>query len=129
MERFCRECAAPLAGRSDKQFCSDDCRTAYHNRQYRQEMAHITQTNTILRRNRRILSMVFAAGIRAIRLTDRRLSGFDKGCYTAVRKQFLRREEYFCYEVSYKLSGGRLCHLTRHGKDPVPTSARARGSA
>ena len=129
MERLCRECATPLAGRSDKQFCSDACRTAYHNRRYRQESGYITQTNKVLRRNRRILSIVFASGIKTIRLSDRRLSGFDKSLYTAVRKHLLRRAEYFCYEFSYILSGGRICRLTKHETSVRITSARARGFA
>ncbi len=34
IQRHCTECGQRLAGRSDKKFCNDQCRTAWHNKQH-----------------------------------------------------------------------------------------------
>jgi len=34
--RKCLECGRPVAGRIDKKYCCDDCRTSAWNRQYRE---------------------------------------------------------------------------------------------
>lgn len=89
----------------------------------------MSQTNRILRRNRRILSGIFAAGISKISLTDRRVKGFDTSCFTAVKRHLLRREEYYCYEFSYVLAGGRICRLSKHDVAGRLISARPTDSA
>ena len=35
-QRCCPVCGSNVVGRSDKVFCSDDCRTFFHNRKYRE---------------------------------------------------------------------------------------------
>ena len=108
MERVCRECGAPLAGRSDKRFCCDDCRTAYHNRRYREADAVAVRVNRILRLNRRILTALHSAGIQCISLSDSRMGGFDRHYFTAMEKAPLRRAVYHCYEYSFIIRRGRL---------------------
>ncbi|MBQ9584151.1 MAG: hypothetical protein IJR25_07510 [Bacteroidales bacterium] len=115
MGRRCRECDSPLAGRSDKKFCSDDCRTAWHNRRYRQELSAAAQLNRILRCNRRILASIYDAGESKVSLSDSRVSGYDSRFFTAAERLPLWRVRYYCYEFSYELRRGRICRLTRHG--------------
>lgn len=114
MGKVCRECAAPLAGRSDKQFCSDACRTAYHNRKYREQWHDTARINRILRANRRILALLCETGVREISLADDRLKGFDFRYCTAVKRYPLRRTAYRCYEFGYLIAGGRICRITRY---------------
>jgi hypothetical protein len=113
MDRICRECGAPLTGRSDKKFCSDGCRTSWHNRRYCEMLGKAAAVNRILMRNRRLLEAVYNKGIRRIGLTDRSMAGFDIRYYTSVNKPPLRAMVYHCYEFSYVLSCGRLCRLTK----------------
>lgn len=113
MERFCRECSAPLAGRSDKHFCSDSCRTAYHNRRYRKEERDTGAVNVVLRRNRRILSAVYKSGLNHIKLTDSRMKGYDRNYFTSVRRRLLRPAVYHCYEYSYTIRGGSIVNLAK----------------
>ncbi|MBO4418031.1 MAG: hypothetical protein J5801_07980 [Bacteroidales bacterium] len=119
MGRVCRECAAPLAGRSDKQFCCDACRTAYHNRKYREQWHDTARINRILRENRRILAMLFEAGVSDISLSDDRLRGFDCRYCTAVKRYLLRRTAYRCYEFGYLIAGGRICRITRYSDGAI----------
>lgn len=113
MERLCRECSAPLTGRSDKQFCSDSCRTAFHNRQYRSQGRQTGAINAILRRNRKILSETQAAGLTGIGLKNSRMNGFDRRFFTAMEQRPLHATVYHCYEFSYIIRGGRLEHLQK----------------
>ncbi|MBP5506169.1 MAG: hypothetical protein J6X89_08760 [Bacteroidales bacterium] len=120
MERLCRECAAPLAGRSDKQFCCDACRTAWHNRRYRQEQMDLTSVNKVLRHNRKLLARVFKAGLSTIRLSDSRMRGYDIRFFTQVEHHLLRPAQYHCYEFSYVIVLGRICRIE---KEPRPGPA------
>jgi len=56
MERVCLDCGEPIAGRIDKKFCSDMCRNNYNNRLNSDSTNYVRNVNSILRKNRRILS-------------------------------------------------------------------------
>jgi hypothetical protein len=52
----CLHCHAPItAGRSDRKFCSDKCKHAYHNTVKVHEHAETNKVIAILKANRRIL--------------------------------------------------------------------------
>ena len=52
----CRECQEKLVGRRDQKFCCDYCRNTYNNRINEDANAVVRKINSILRKNRRILS-------------------------------------------------------------------------
>ena len=52
----CLECQEKLVGRRDQKFCCDYCRNTYNNRQNEDANAVVRKINSILRKNRRILS-------------------------------------------------------------------------
>ncbi len=53
--RTCKVCKGPVAGRSDKIFCSLACKNDYHVRLRRATLRAARQTDIILHRNRSIL--------------------------------------------------------------------------
>lgn len=53
--RPCRLCKKPFTGRSDKIFCSVDCKNEYHVRLRRATAEVVRETDKILHRNRSIL--------------------------------------------------------------------------
>ncbi len=55
-QRRCLDCGEPIFGRLDKKFCSDQCRNNYNNRQNADVTTYVRNVNTILRKNRKILS-------------------------------------------------------------------------
>lgn len=55
MPRKCLNCESEVKGRSDKKFCSSQCRNDYYNQLNRDQNSYINAINRILRRNRRIL--------------------------------------------------------------------------
>ena len=113
MERLCRECGTPFTGRSDKKFCSDGCRTSWHNRRYSQMLSRAAAVNRALMRNRRLLEAFYEMGIRSISVDDIRMAGFDRHYYTSVEKPPLRPAVYHCYEFSYVLRRGLLCRIAK----------------
>ena len=113
MERFCRECGAPISGRSDKKFCCDDCRTAWHNRRYYQRQRAMSVVNRILMRNHDILDLIHSAGVRSIRLTDMRLNGFDRRYFTSVEKGLMGPPRYHLYEYTFSIISGRICRIRK----------------
>jgi len=56
VNKYCLLCNEKLSGRIDKKFCSDYCRTQYHNVRNKLSADLIRKINTILKRNRRILT-------------------------------------------------------------------------
>lgn len=115
MERFCRECGEPLSGRSDKQFCCPECRTAYHNRGYTSDNIATNAVNRILRYNRRLLAQLYRAGVRNLSLADERLMGYNLHYYTSVDRHLLRPAKYHCYEFSYCIVRGRMRGIKKRG--------------
>ncbi len=59
-EKVCLECQSPIRGRSDKRFCDDACRNAYHNRRNSDYNNLCRKINYALRKNRYILEGLLA---------------------------------------------------------------------
>lgn len=55
MPRTCKICKSPIAGRSDKIFCSTTCKNEYHVKLRRATAEVVRETDKILHRNRSIL--------------------------------------------------------------------------
>lgn len=52
----CLECGNEFKGRSDKKFCTDQCRSAYNNRLNADPNSVVRNINNALRKNRRLLA-------------------------------------------------------------------------
>lgn len=120
-EKQCKECGAPLAGRSDKQFCCDGCRTAYHNRLYRTQRLPEAAVECVLRRNRRLLAEVHSAGRGSVRLSDLSRRGFDSRFFTAMEPcGIFGTAVYHCYDYSFTIRLGRICSIKKMpGKEQI----------
>ena len=114
MESFCRECGAPLSGRPDKQFCNNDCRTAWHNRNYYKRLRPMAAVNRILSRNRRLLERAHSLGLRSISLSDSRMAGYDVHFFTSLERPLIGPAVYHIYEYSFCLRGNKICSLAKN---------------
>lgn len=97
----CVECNYEFFGRSDKKFCSDNCRNAFHNKQKADDGLILNQVNGILRKNRKILQEVFIKGRSRISKEKLLNLGFNFSYYTNIYKTSQGKEYYFCYEQGY----------------------------
>jgi hypothetical protein len=103
-ERKCLECGTEIYGRSDKKFCSDQCRNTYNNRTTAVENSYIRRVNYILRKNRRIMEELLASAQKdAIKVRKRDLmdKGFNFEYYTNIYKTKTDKYYYFSYEYGF----------------------------
>lgn len=101
----CKECGDEIVGRVDKIFCCDECRTAFHNRNYREENKKFQEINSILRKNYKILNSILATG--KVKCTYDYLAkmGFNFKYFTSYKRaSFSRGIEHSCYDISYNIS-------------------------
>lgn len=118
MKRYCKECGGVLAGRRDKIFCGEHCRSAFHNRQSRPQDTFIRQTNRILARNRAILAAAWSAP--CIRYRELVRSGFRFDLWTSQRRTRWGMQVRYCYDLGYHIGWLGRVTLYRSPQIPVP---------
>jgi len=98
----CLECKADFRGRTDKKFCSDACRNAYHNRLNRDCNNLVRTVNNRLRKNYRILRHLASerrcGAVQRASLSDR---GFDFESITRVKTSPQGEPCYCVYDLAY----------------------------
>ena len=100
-ENKCLECSDTLLGRSDKRFCSDHCRSSYYNRENKQSLLVIKETNKILRKNYKILKKLNPNGKRKIKRDDLLMEGLNMKYFTSIYTTKDDRVYYFVYDQGY----------------------------
>jgi hypothetical protein len=105
MKRTCLECGEPFKGRSDKKFCSDQCRTTYYNRENSDSTNYMRNVNRILRKNRKILADLNPSGKTTIQKIKLQEQGFNFNFFTNVYRTKTEKTYYFCYEQGYLVHG------------------------
>lgn len=99
--KTCQECGDRIAGRADKKFCSDHCRTAFNNRLNSDQSNYVRNVNNILRKNRRILAGLNPKGKVKIAITKLRDAGFQFGYFTNVQETHEGPGCRYCYDQGY----------------------------
>jgi hypothetical protein len=101
MNKNCLDCGEVIKGRSDKKFCSDQCRNSYNNRLNSDSNNLVRNINNILRRNRRILEELNPqekTKVHRDKLLDK---GFNFNHLTSISTTRNGNTYYFCYEQGY----------------------------
>lgn len=101
MSKECPECGEKIIGRSDKKFCSDYCRNAYHNKVNKDSKNLIRNINNRLRKNYRILEELNPE--KKTKTTKMRLldKGFDFEHITNLYTTKNGTVYYFVYDLGY----------------------------
>ena len=100
--RKCLECYEQLRGRADQKFCSDQCRSAYNNKQYLASHNVINSINRILRKNYFILSTLQSEGRIMASKTDLQKKGYRFDYFTCTNTSRSKRVNYFCYDKGFR---------------------------
>ena len=100
-ERKCGECNQRLSGRRDQKFCSDYCRNTFNNRLNEDSTKYMRRINNILRKNRRILSVLNPKGKKTVDGITLAEEGFNFHYYTNVYTTKTGSTYFFCYEQGY----------------------------
>jgi len=80
---ICPVCASPIIGRSDKIYCSDQCRATANNQLKNTSEKRIIDTNKRLRRNRTILKTLCPVGKSTVRKSILEDMGYDFSAFTS----------------------------------------------
>lgn len=101
--RKCLDCGATLKGRSDKKFCSDQCRNDYNNTMNREANSLVRNVHSVLRKNRKILCELYENGKKKIHKDALLVSEFNINFFTHLveteNDSVLTR---YCYEYGYR---------------------------
>ena len=101
-ERKCLECKEPIRGRTDKKFCSDYCRNAYHNKRNKDSKNLIRNINNRLRKNYRILdSFPLKDGKTRTSRNSLINKGFDFDYITSLYTTKKGSTYFFVYDLGY----------------------------
>ena len=100
-KRYCLECGEPLRGRADQKFCSDVCRTAYHNKMHAEKNTVIRHINSILRKNRNILERLNPKGKSKVSKEKLTGEGFNFSYFTNIYTTKAGSTYYYCYDQGY----------------------------
>lgn len=101
MAKDCIECGKKVQGRSDKIYCSIECRNAYHNRQNSNVNNRMRNINNILRRNYRLLSQLNPkqkTKVHKSKLLDR---DFNFHFFTHIYTTKAGKQYRFIYDLGY----------------------------
>ncbi len=98
--RTCLDCNEIVRGRTDKKFCNDQCRNNYNN-QRNTDTLLVRSTNTILRKNRRILEELNPTGKTKVSKKKLQTKGFNFDYITRVYQTQTNTTYRFCYEYGY----------------------------
>ncbi len=115
-KRECQVCGRELLGRRGQKYCSDQCRTEYHNVANKDSSNFMRNINRRLRKNWRILKKNNPRGkakVTKAKLID---EGFNFNYFTNIYKTRKGAVYYFCYDQGYlELENDWLALVERHG--------------
>jgi len=114
MERKCMVCGTSVKGRMDKIFCSDHCRSFYHNHKNKKNLALIQKINRILKRNRQILESALDADFDELEVSMITKMGFTPNYHTQIRRSPQGNWYFFVYDLGFELiENGRKIKLLK----------------
>ena len=106
-KRVCQTCGKVVSGRTDKKFCDDACRSVFNNRNRRNGLESVRNTDAILRRNRMILRNMLNEQ-EAVRLEKNRLlaTGYRPEFLTSIASDPAGGIIRYCYEFGVRRISG-----------------------
>ena len=118
MERLCLECGSSITGRSDKKFCDDACRTAYHNRIHKEDSDFIRNVQSILRKNRKILSDLYSSKDFNLSKEFLILQGFNFDFHTNSSSKSNGKNCYYCFDYGYLIKEDGRLEIMKQTSEP-----------
>ena len=102
----CLECGEVIVGRIDKKFCSDLCRNSHNNDRLIHINKKLSNTNSILKKNRQILERLIEQRIRKISRENLLRQGFNFYYITGMEYDSVKCFCFYCYEYGYYVLEG-----------------------
>jgi hypothetical protein len=99
--RKCPVCNTTLHGRSDKKYCSDQCRYIENNKHKIESEQPILNINKVLRKNRAILKTLCPIGKATVRRDVLEAMGYDVSVFSSVYLNSKKQIYYLCYDYGF----------------------------
>lgn len=110
---LCMECGARVGnGRTDRKFCSPECKNRYHNRESRRSLAGRRQVLSRLNRNYEILSGLIRLGLDSIGREEILLQGFSLDTFTSCRKVG-HHSACCCFDILFDIYPSYIRHIRK----------------
>ena len=116
VERKCLDCGETLRGRTDKKFCSDQCRNNYNNRLNRDSNNFVRNVHGLLRKNRRILSDLYSEGKVRVHKDALFALGYNFSFFTHVIETSQGYKFHYCFEYGYRETGDDFLELKQNSQ-------------
>ena len=97
----CPICNSPFNGRSDKRYCSDQCRYIANNKSKVESEGVIVNLNKTLRKNRSILKKLCPIGKTTVRKEILVALGYDTNFFTSIYLTSNKQIYYICYDYAF----------------------------
>jgi predicted nucleic acid-binding Zn ribbon protein len=98
---LCPICNSPLLGRSDKKYCSDQCRYLANNKIKIQTERPILEINKALRQNRSILKKLCPIGKVVVRKEVLVAMGYEVAVFSSLFVTSNKQVYYICYDYAF----------------------------
>ncbi|WHZ07090.1 MAG: hypothetical protein OJF59_000843 [Cytophagales bacterium] len=99
--RKCPVCGNPLTGRSDRKYCSDQCRYLENNKNKYDVERPILEINRRLRKNRAILKALCPIGKSTVRKEVMVAMGYDMTIFSSLFLTSKKQVYYLCYDYGF----------------------------
>jgi predicted nucleic acid-binding Zn ribbon protein len=111
VEKICLDCGATLHGRSDKKFCSDQCRNNFNNKLNRESNNFVRNVHGLLRKNRRILADLWAEDKVKVHKDALFALGYNFSFFTHIIETSDGNKYQYCFEFGYCETGDDFIEL------------------
>lgn len=101
VEKKCLDCGRIIRGRTDKKFCSDQCRNNYNNRLNRNTNNYIRNVHGLLRKNRRIIADLYNDGKTRVHKDALFALGYNFSFFTHIIESTGGEIFHYCFEYGY----------------------------
>jgi len=101
VEKKCLDCGDAIRGRTDKKFCSDQCRNNYNNKLNRDSNNFVRNVHGLLRRNRRILSELYSEKRMKVHKDALIALGYNFSFFTHIIETCDEKKYRYCFEYGY----------------------------
>jgi predicted nucleic acid-binding Zn ribbon protein len=116
VEKKCLDCGEAIRGRTDKKFCSDQCRNNYNNRQNRDSNNFVRNVHGLLRKNRRILADLYVEGKLKVHKDALFALGYNFSFFTHVIESSGGHKYHYCFEFGYRDAGDDFIELKQNSQ-------------
>ena len=110
----CLQCGDHIEyGRTDRKFCSDECRFTWHNAGSRNSRAYRRRILSQLSANYEILDGLCRTGTVSIDVLDAVAMGFVPGLVTSHMRVRGHDDEYGCFDIKYRMTATRIYSISK----------------